>query len=68
MIINTITTIPVILMIIEIMHDQQANTSKLVDCADDFTVAGTLTELKVLWNVLCDLVPKSGYYTRASKS
>ena len=68
MIINTITTIPVILMIIEIMHDQQANTSKLVDCTDDFTVAGTLTELKVLWNILRDLVPKSGYYTRASKS
>ena len=55
-------------MIIEIMHDQQGNTSKLVDCADDFTVAGTLTELKVLWNIFCHLVPKSGYYTRASKS
>ena len=32
--------------------------------ADDFT----LTELKVLWNILHDLEPKFGYYPRASKS
>lgn len=69
MIIYTIATIPLILMTIEIMRDQPGNTSKLIiTFANDFTTAGTLTELKVLWNILCDLVPKSGYYTRASKS
>ena len=37
------------------MHDQPGSTSKLVAYADDFTAAGTLTELKVLWNILYDL-------------
>ena len=36
--------------------------------ADDSIAAGTLTELKVLWNILYDLGPKLGYYPRSSKS
>lgn len=45
-------------MITEMIHDQPDNTTKSVPCADDFTAAGTLTKLKVLWRTLCDLRPK----------
>ena len=69
MIIYTIATIPLILMTIEIMRDQPGNTSKLIiTFANDFTTAGTLTELKVLWNILCDLGTKFGCYPCSFKS
>ena len=62
MIIYAIVTTSLILMIIEIMHNQSGNTSKLPACADDFTATETLAKSKVLWNILCDLGPKFGYY------
>ena len=40
------------------MYGQSGNTSKLVAYDDGFTETGTLTELKVLWSILCDLGPK----------
>ena len=39
-------------MITEMIHDQPDNTTKSVPCAEDFTAAGTLTELNVLWYIL----------------
>lgn len=57
-IIYGITTIPLVLVNIELIHDQPGITSISVAYADDFTVAGTLTKLKVLWRTLCDLRPK----------
>ena len=68
MIICEVATIPLILMIIEKIHGQPDNNAKLEACADDFIVAGTLTELKPLWNILCELGPKFGYHLQASKS
>lgn len=61
-------TIPLILMIIEIMHDQSGNTSKLAAYPNSVTATGTLTGLKILWNILSDLGPKYGCYPWASKS
>ena len=68
MIIYAIATTSLILMIIKIMYDRPGNTTKLVAYADNFTAAGTLTELKVLWNILIDLRRKFRYYPQASKS
>ena len=68
MITQEIAAIPLIQMIIQIMHDQSGNISKLITYADDFIAARTLEEMKVLWNILCDLGPKFGYHPRASKS
>ena len=48
-------TIPLILMIIEIMYDQPGYNSKLVAFADDFIAARTLKQLEVLLNILYDL-------------
>ena len=55
-------TIPLILMIIEIMHGQPGNTSKLAAYPNNVTATGTLTGLKILWNILSDLGPKYGCY------
>ena len=68
LIIYVITTISLILMIIEIMYDQPGNISTLAAYADDFTATRTLTELKVLWDILCSLVPIFWYYPWAPKS
>ena len=48
------------------MHDQPGNISKSEAYANDFTTPGILTDLKVLWNISCDLGPKFGHYPLAS--
>ena len=59
---------PLILMFMEIMHNQPDNIGKLVAFADDFPVAGILTDLKFLQNIFCILGPKLGCYLQTSKS
>ena len=48
------------------MHVQPSHTSKLVTYAADFTVAGTLTESNILWNIFCNLGQKFEYYLQVS--
>ena len=68
MAVYAIAIIPLILMILEITADLPENDTKLAAYADDFTAAGNLKSLKYLWDTLCEMGPKFGYYPQASKS
>ena len=52
--------IPLILMIVDISHQDDSST-KTAAYADDLT-AGKITQLKKWWDTLSQLGPKFGYY------
>ena len=62
-----IAIIPLILMIVDIKHQDDSST-KTAAYADDFTAAGKITQLKKWWDTLCHLGPKFGYYPEGGKS
>ena len=51
--------IPLILMIVDITHQDDSST-KTTTYADDFTAAGKITQLKKCWDTLCQFGPKFG--------
>ena len=61
MIIYVIAIIPLILMIIDITHQDDSYTKT---AADD----GKIIQLKKWWDALCQLSPKFGYYPEGVKS
>ena len=63
-----IAIIPLILMIVDIMKERPNSTAKMAAYADDLIAVGNIDDLKFLWNQLCRLGPKFGYYPEASKS
>ena len=67
MAIYAIATIPLILMIVDIIHQDDSST-KTAAFADDFTAGGKIAQLKKWWNTLCHLGPKFGYYPEGGKS
>ena len=66
MAIYAIAIIPLILMIVDISHQDDSST-KTAAYADDLT-AGKITQLKKWWDTLCQLGPKFGYYPEGGKS
>ena len=67
MVIYAIPVIPLILMLVEIRM-QDNNHTKTAAYADDLTVAGPIDQIRIWWNTLCRLGPKSGSFPEGSKS
>ena len=59
--IYAIATIPLILMIVAITEKLPGSKTKTEAYADDLSAAGTLKNLKVWWQKLCELGPLFGY-------
>ena len=66
-VIYAIAIIPLILMLVEIKM-QGNNHMKTAAYADDLTVAGPIGQIRISWNALCRLGPKSGYFPEGRKS
>ena len=66
--IYAVAIIPFVLVIMEIMSTSPDNTRKMVAYADDFKAGVTVKNLKYWWETLCELGPKFGYYSEASKT
>ena len=57
--------------LLRLLYDQtrtQNHTLKEVAFADDFTVAGKISEIKGFWNAITSSGPKYGYFPKAKKS
>ena len=57
--------------LLRLLYDQtrtQNHTLKEVAFADDFTVAGKISEIKGFWNAIMSSGPKYGYFPKAEKS
>ena len=67
MVIYAISIIPLILMLVEIRM-QDNNHTKTAVYADDLRVVGPIDQIRILWNTLCRLGPKFGYFPEGSKS
>ena len=67
MVIYAIAIIPLILTLVEIRM-QENNHTKTAAYADDLRVAGPIDQIRILWNTLCRLGPKFGYFPEGSKS
>ena len=67
MVIYVIAIIPLILMLVEIRMQDNDHT-KTAAHADDLTVVGPIDQIRIWWNTLCRLGPKSGSFPEGSKS
>ena len=63
-----IKIIPLILAVLKITDQYPHGTSKATAYADDLTAAGIIKGIKYLWEQLCKLEPKFGYFLEATKS
>lgn len=59
---------PLLRILLDFMNTSGNNTAKHVAFADDFTVAGKLSEIKSYWEKLTSIGPKFGYFPKADKS
>ena len=67
MVIYAIAIIPLTLMLVEIRMQDNKNT-KTAAYADDLIVPGPIDQIRIWWNTLCRLGPKSGSFPEGSKS
>ena len=68
MAVYALSTIPLLLMVLEITAQFPDNSVKMVGYADDFTAGGTVTSIKKCWDTLCKLGPRFGYHPKPSKT
>jgi len=68
MAVYAIATIPLILMLLEIIMNGPNDSVKEVAYADDLTAGGKISDLKVWWDKLRTIGPKFGYFPQAEKS
>ena len=59
--------LPLLQFLVDFISVNELN-AKEVALADDFTVAGKISSIKDYWSQLTSVVPKYGYFPKASKS
>ena len=63
-----VSVISLVLMVLDITNTKTYSVAIMVEYADDFSAAGSISSLKYWWDTLWELGPKFNYFPEPAKS